>query len=98
MTKLARVANSGEVADLRSVLLQKLHQPRCSLVREPEHDVLAYLPLGGVSRDAAENRESRGDRLIDRLQVAVLHVREDLLLRGGEVHQVSLDVAFGTEG
>lgn len=55
------------------------------------------LLLRGVAPDATQNWKAGGDGLIDRLQIAALEVGKRPFPSGGEVDEVSLDVALGAE-
>src|SRR5712692_5217346 len=90
VAELARVAHAGEVADLGPVIAQKVDEPLRVLVGKTENDLVAYPLLGGVARDSLKDREPAGGGVLDGLEVAVLHVRQDALPRGGEVHEVAL--------
>src|SRR3989442_14863136 len=67
-------------------------------VGKPESDLLPYFFLGGVARDSRKDRKPAGGSVLDRLEIAALHVGQNALARGGEVHEVALDVALGAEG
>src|SRR5712692_6910942 len=97
VAELARVAHAGEVADLGPVIAQKVDEPLRVLVGKTENDLVAYSLLGGVARDSLQDREPAGGGVLDGLEIAALHVGKNALPRGGEVHEVALDVALGAE-
>src|SRR6266571_2987153 len=79
------------------VIAQKVDEPLRVLVGKTENHLVAHFLLGSVARDSLQDLEPAGGGVLDRLEIAVLHIGKNAVARGGEVHEVALDVAFGAE-
>ena len=98
MTKLAGIANAGEVTDVRPMPLQEIKQSRCRLIGESKHHLVPHVLLDRVAGNAPENGEAFTHRLIDRLQVAAFHVGKDSISSSGNMNEMPPDVAVSAQG
>src|SRR6266849_8086719 len=91
------VADGGQVSNVRLVLFQEFDESWRRLVREAKDDLVRELLVGRIAGDAPQNGEASVDRLVDRLKVALLHIRDDSVLGGGKMNEVTLHVTLRSE-
>ena len=78
--------------------MQELQQPWRRAIGKTEHDAVIDLARRAVAADPLEYVESPLRNLVDRVQVARFHVRQDAPPAHGEPRKMTLDMTLCAEG